>query len=66
MVDMENPQMTIQQRKEMELNHFARFFGSLLMDLKQVDEQERQALGDKSRPYANPRDSQVDFISYSR
>jgi hypothetical protein len=58
--------MTAQeQRKELELNIFARFFGNMLVDLKSHDLRLKRQSADY-RPYARTGNSTIDFVSYSR
>ena len=58
---------TAEQRKDLEINIFARWFGNMLVELKRHDLRLKKRATDP-RPYAHPRDreSVVDFISYSR
>lgn len=55
--------MDAQQKKDLELNIFARFFGSILVDLKRHDLRMKEQANSR-REYA--RESTVEFITHIR
>jgi len=56
-----------EKRKELEINVFARWFGSFLVELKKSDPRLRDKTNE-TRPYSKEfgLESKIDFITYTR